>query len=263
MLGSPIEHSRSPALHAAAYRVLELDWDYDRAEVDTAALPAFIAGLGDEWRGLSLTMPLKRDVLPLLDDADELVTLTGAANTLVLTDGRRRGANTDVYGIVRALTDGGVETVESVHLLGGGATAASALVAVRRLGAERATLAVRSADRAREALDLARRIGLPTEVVALDAAPGPVDLVVSTLPGPAAAGLQVAAGDGIPLFDVAYDPWPSPLGSRWTGPVISGLEMLLHQAVGQIRLFLTGSADEPLPREAEVVEAMRTAVGLP
>lgn len=102
VLGSPIAHSLSPTLHAAAYDALDLPFTYGRHEVASGGLAAFVAGLGPEWRGLSLTMPLKREVLPLLDRTTPLVDELGVANTVAFRlEGStlvRAGANTDVQG---------------------------------------------------------------------------------------------------------------------------------------------------------------------
>ncbi|MDF2442866.1 MAG: shikimate dehydrogenase, partial [Subtercola sp.] len=171
VLGSPISHSQSPALHAAAYRVLGFDAGYGSAEVGSGGLSSFIDGLSDDWRGLSLTMPLKEEVLPLLDSADRLTTLAGAANTVLFTDdvGRRRvdGFNTDVAGIVNALADGGVHTAREVLLLGAGATARSAVVAAASLGAQHITVAVRNAARAESVARTAEESGVATRFIPL------------------------------------------------------------------------------------------------
>ncbi len=152
VLGSPIEHSLSPVLHRAAYRALGLDdWSYDRFEIDEAALPGFVAGLGPEWAGLSLTMPLKRAILPLLDEVSDTAAAVEAVNTVVLTeDGRRLGDNTDIPGIVAALQERGVEKVPSAAILGAGATASSALAALARICTGEVTAYVRSRARADE-----------------------------------------------------------------------------------------------------------------
>ena len=85
VLGSPVAHSLSPVLHRAAYQALDLpEWTYDRFDVDEAALPSFVEGLGTEWAGLSLTMPLKRAVIPLLDEISETAASVEAVNTLGL-----------------------------------------------------------------------------------------------------------------------------------------------------------------------------------
>ncbi|GAA3241704.1 hypothetical protein GCM10020256_64910 [Streptomyces thermocoprophilus] len=152
VLGKPIAHSLSPVLHRAAYAELGLDgWTYDRFEVDEAQLAPFVEGLGPEWAGLSLTMPLKRAVLPLLDEITETARSVEAVNTLVFTDdGRRVGDNTDIPGMVAALREHGIEQVETAAVLGAGATASSALAALSRVCAGEITVHVRSEARAAE-----------------------------------------------------------------------------------------------------------------
>jgi shikimate dehydrogenase len=134
VLGSPIAHSLSPALHRAAYAELGLDWTYDAVEVRSAELPAFLDGLGEEWRGLSLTMPLKRAVVGLVDSLDDWSRLSGVANTVVLGEGGRAGHNTDIPGAVGALGERVSAPLRSAVVLGGGATAASVLLALAELG---------------------------------------------------------------------------------------------------------------------------------
>ena len=255
VLGSPITHSKSPRLHAAAYRVLGLDWSYDAIEIDEASLPAFFDALDDGWRGLSLTMPLKRAVLPLLSSVDPVARLTGGVNTVLLAGSERRGFNTDVYGVWAALRESGHEAFDRVCIVGGGATAASVLAAVDQLGAEEVTLLVRNPANAEPIVALGEQLGLEIDVRPLG---GRVeaDVVVSTLPG----GVQheTTFDDSGLLFDVAYDPWPSALAARWSGTVVSGLEMLIHQAHAQVSTFVTGSPSGELP--PEVLPAMRASV---
>jgi len=271
VLGSPIAHSLSPTLHAAAYDVLGLRWSYGRHEVASGGLDAFVAGLGPEWRGLSLTMPLKRDVLPLLDRTTPLVDALGVANTIAFrTSGDtvlRYGANTDVEGLVRPVEALGHLPGEAT-ILGGGATAASALTAAVRLGSTFLRLFLRDTAKAGALVDLAVRLGVSLEVLPLaDLAGTHHGFVVSTLPGGAADALDVLpSGPDAVLFDVAYEPWPTAVATRWAaagGRVLNGLDMLAEQALGQIRFFLTGDQDELLPAEADVRRAMRAAVGLP
>lgn len=268
-LGSPIAHSKSPALHRAAYAVLGLDWSYDAIEVSASGLTAFIETRGDDWRGLSLTMPLKRDVIPLLARMDRFTELTSVANTLLFDEnGLRHGFNTDVTGIVEAFRRFGVTALTSVRILGGGATAASAVTAVARLGAQHVTVSVRTPERLGAIVALAELLDVELRVETLGAfdSSDPVEAVVSTLPtGTVLEHDLPHPGSGI-LLDVAYEPWPSALAATWTaagGTAISGLEMLAAQAVGQVRIFVGGSPDIPLANEAAVVDAMRAAVGLP
>jgi shikimate dehydrogenase len=270
VLGSPIAHSKSPALHAAAYDVLGLDWRYSAIEVADGGLGAFLDSLDSSWRGLSLTMPLKREVLPLLGERTALVEVVGAANTVLIEDGMRRGFNTDVAGIVGAFAAAGVTALEDVEILGAGATAASVLAAAAQLGASRALVSARTLDKAQGLLSVSQGLGLDLTIRPL----GVVDrsmlvpsAVISTLPGgtPIDVPYPEAVRTGALLLDVAYDPWPSELAKSWTsvgGTVVSGLDMLLHQAIAQVRIFVTGEEGGTLPREDEVVAAMRSALAL-
>ncbi len=260
VLGSPIGHSRSPALHAAAYRELGLDWDYDLREVRSGELATFLAGLDDSWLGLSLTMPLKREVLPLLDTGDDLVQLTGAANTVLLREGRH-GFNTDIGGIEAAFRERGVPPLESALVLGGGATASSVLVALGNQGVRSATVAARSPEKARSLAELGAEIGIEVSLTGLEGPLPVADILVSTVPGDAPLPELPAFAQRAALLDVAYDPWPSRLAQGWPGPVVNGLDMLLHQALLQVRVFLNGTPSAPVPREQAVLRAMRTAVG--
>jgi shikimate dehydrogenase len=274
VLGSPIAHSKSPALHAAAYRVLGLDWDYGIADVPSGELARFVANLDGSWRGLSLTMPLKKEILPLLDRRHDLVELTGAANT-VLFDNGVRGFNTDVFGVTESFRGAGIESVGSAWVLGAGATAASVIVALSELGARSLVVLVRDPLRAESIVRLGTEVGVAVEVLELtmveDAAQvlarhDVPDVVISTLPGGAAMPLRFpgAVSSTSVLLDVAYDPWPSPLAQTWTGPVISGLEMLLFQALGQVRIFVGGSPHgelhSELRSEGAVLAAMRESL---
>ncbi|KQO61447.1 shikimate dehydrogenase family protein [Curtobacterium sp. Leaf261] len=272
VLGSPIGHSLSPTLHAAAYRVLDLPFEYGRHEVVSGELEGFVAGLGAEWRGLSLTMPLKREVLPMLDRTTPLVDQLGVANTLAFrSEGPSTvlaGANTDVDGMVRPVQALGHLPREAT-ILGGGATAASAVSACHRLGATTVRVFVRDTARAAHLVDLAVRLGVTIELDTFGALPssGPHAFVVSTLPGGAADDLVVTpSGADAVLLDVAYDPWPSAIAERWRaagGRTLSGLDMLVEQAIGQIRFFVGDDTETPLPREDAVRIAMRTSVRLP
>jgi shikimate dehydrogenase len=271
VLGSPIAHSKSPQLHAAAYRVLALPWTYSAREVVEGSLGAFVNTCDESWRGLSLTMPLKREVLPMLDSRSALVHTVGAANTVLFDDaGGLHGYNTDVAGIVDAFADHGVTKLENVQILGGGATAASVLAAVAQLGSTRAVVSARDPERARDLEPLAAALGVELIIRRL----GVMDrslivpsAVISTVPGNSEHGMVFpeAVREQSVLLDVAYEPWPSALATAWTavgGKVVSGLEMLLHQAIGQVRIFVTGEEDGALPNELHVVAAMRESVGL-
>ncbi|GLW57142.1 shikimate dehydrogenase [Kitasatospora phosalacinea] len=254
VLGSPIAHSLSPALHNAGYAALGLtDWQYGRHEVDESTLADFVTGLDPaEWAGLSLTMPLKRAIRPLLDTVSDTARAVDAVNTVVFDrDGRRHGDNTDVPGLVNALRERGVERVGSAAVLGAGATASSALAALAQVCDGEVTAYVRSAERAAEMRALGERLGVPVRTAdwadgarALD---GP--LTVSTTPAGATDGFaaQLTAAPGV-LFDVLYHPWPTKLAAACQergGTVLGGLDLLVHQAVLQFERF-TGVRPAPL-----------------
>ena len=281
VLGSPIAHSKSPALHRAAYRALGLDWHYEAFEVVPAGLEEFIRSCGVQWRGLSLTMPLKHDVMPLLDFADPVAAFSGGANTVLFRRGggggggrggdgtTLHGFNTDVFGIVEAFRHAGVARLSTVRMLGAGATAASALVAVAQLGAGRVLVSARSEIKLVALVELGWKLGVDVHAARPDSVDGDIvpDVVISTLPGGAdhPYRFDAATRASSVLFDVAYDPWPSPLAASWLeagGRVIPGIEMLVNQALMQVRIFVGGGADRILPREEAVLAAMRESVGL-
>lgn len=249
VLGSPIEHSLSPALHRAAYASLGLDWTYTAIDMDEARLPGFMAGLDATWAGLSLTMPLKECVIDLLDSVDEEARELRSVNTVVPRHGGWHGTNTDVNGIVQSVMRAGlVHPPASATVLGAGATARSAVAGLRHLGASHVTVCARRPEAAESVARLARRLGLECEVRPIDADPGCVaaDVVVSTLPGEAGRAWAVIASEaeGI-LLDASYHPWPTPLAAAWRGrAVASGRDMLLWQAVEQVRL-MTGEEPDP------------------
>lgn len=259
VLGSPIAHSLSPVLHRAAYEELGLThWSYDRFEVDEAGLPEFLEGLGPEWAGLSLTMPLKRAVIPLLDSISDTAASVEAVNTVLFTeDGRRTGDNTDVPGMVAALREHGIEQVDSAAVLGAGATASSALAALARVCTGEIVAYVRSEARAAEMRQWGERLEIEVRTAdwadAAEALRAP--LVIATTP----AGATDALAGAVPerpaaLFDVLYDPWPTALAARWSmagGAVVGGLDLLVHQAVLQVER-MTGRSPAPL-------DAMRKA----
>lgn len=273
VLGSPIAHSRSPQLHAAAYRALGLDWNYTAEEVTSAMLPGFLSSRDPSWRGLSLTMPLKRDVVPLLTHRHRLVTLTGSANTVLLDRESVRGFNTDVFGLTEGLRRNGIGSVGRVLIIGAGATAASAVVAAAELGADRVGILARTPAAAKPLAELAAALGAQPRVQALEdgrldaGVLEQVDAVISTVPNGTALALAPTAspGEQVVLFDVAYDPWPTALAASWMargGRAISGLEMLANQALLQVRVFVNGDPDAALPAEHDVATVMRSAVGL-
>lgn len=242
VLGSPIEHSLSPALHRAAYVELGLtDWEYQRHRVEADQLAGFVGDLDSSWRGLSLTMPLKVAALDLAEP-DELAVLAGAANTMIFHRDRRTAHNTDVGGLVAAFAAADVSEIGSATVLGSGATARSSVVSAARMGADRINVMARRPDHARNTLsELTDRLGVALDVVAWSAAVPPADVLISTVVGGAADPVAEGAAAAAPvIFDVIYDPWPTTLATaaEQSGrTVLNGLDLLVHQAVGQIELM--------------------------
>jgi shikimate dehydrogenase len=246
VLGSPIEHSLSPAIHAAAYKHLGLDWTYGRHEVVADELADFVAELDESWRGLSCTMPLK-EVLVRLGQPDDIVTTLGVGNTLVF-DGHpadpatTRVRNTDVLGLEAALVAADATGSTTAMILGNGATARSCLAALSRLGVRRVLVLARDPRKTESLAVLGEQFGVVVSHQPLSGSVPAVDIVVSTVPADTQVPLadDVAASARI-VFDAIYDPWPTPLalaaekGGR--AVVLNGLDLLAWQAVFQVELF--------------------------
>ncbi|MBR7832625.1 shikimate dehydrogenase [Actinospica durhamensis] len=263
VLGSPIAHSLSPLLHRAAYARLGLArWSYGRHEVDEAGLAGFLDGLDESWAGLSLTMPLKRAVIPLLDGIADTARAVNAVNTLVFgPDGSRHGENTDVPGLAAALRERGVQQVAAAAVLGGGATAGSTLAALAGLVHGPIAVYARTPAKVAEFAPLAEHFGLELQPRPWSQAREATEyeLVVNTTP----AGVADELAEDLPvkvgtLFDVIYHPWPTRLAEAWTrrgAVVLGGRDLLLHQAVTQVEL-MTGVHG----RAGDILDAMRTAL---
>ncbi|MET0492837.1 MAG: shikimate dehydrogenase [Actinoplanes sp.] len=299
--GKPIGHSLSPVIHSAGYAAAGLlGWSYTAIECAEAELPDLLAGLGPEWAGLSLTMPLKEAALALAREASPVARATGAANTLVRRDdGTWYADNTDVPGMIRVLTAAGPTAAGptavgltaarplagpsaaglsaarppagpparplSVTVLGGGGTARAALAAAAQLGAREVTVVTRRPEVRADLLPAATALGLT--IIGVDWADAPAtfdaDAVISTVPKGAADHLaaQVTWRRGTVLFDAIYDPWPTPLAAAASAngvPVVSGLDLLLAQALGQFEHF-TGVVPAP---EAAMRAALTAAAGI-
>lgn len=265
--GDPIAHSRSPELHAAAYRALGREWTYERRRVDAGGFAIALAERDATWRGLSLTFPLKAAAFAAAEARDRPAELTGAVNTLLFGPAALRGFNTDVGGIVGALREQGIAEVGDARIVGAGATATSALLGLVELGARRVEVVARSPERAAPLELLGARVGA-TVVTRTLTSPSPArpTVTIATLPGgvsvDAATADDLAAGGGL-LLDVVYGGRPTALADAWRRAghrAVDGRGMLLHQALLQVRVFVHGDPDEPLPREAEVLAQMRAVV---
>lgn len=273
VIGKPIGHSKSPQIHSAAYKTLGLSWNYESHEVAAGQLASFVSNLDANWLGLSVTMPLKYEALKVAETNDETAMATGLANTLLRTPTGWQCFNTDVFGISEALRRASNLNPNAVTIVGAGATAASAIYAVSQLYPKTGiTLVARNADQAR---DLKTRFSeLNVKTRSWNSLPRMIrtsDLVISTLPSGAldSAILKMRKSlftrpKGV-LLDVAYDPWPSQAAVWWLEnqlSVVSGIEMLIFQAIAQCRIFYGSDVNLELPNERAVEFAMRHSLGL-
>ncbi|WP_215523154.1 shikimate dehydrogenase [Varibaculum prostatecancerukia] len=264
VIGSPITHSLSPALHLAAYRDLGLEIDYRRIEVKKDEVESFLESWPEELAGLSVTMPLKQVIIPLLSQVDGLAKAVGAVNTVVpFPGGITAGFNTDVYGIVAAIKEvkGRDWSPKKAVIIGSGATASSALAALVELGTGQINLVARRVSGAGNAVQAATRLGIDPGYVPL-AAPDKAreiletaDLIISTVPREVLDDFYktISFGPDQTVLDIVYDPWPSVLVKRVTnigGSIISGKLMLLHQAVMQVKLFTSRTPNLEVMRAA-------------
>ncbi|HEU4348171.1 MAG TPA: shikimate dehydrogenase [Actinoplanes sp.] len=264
--GKPIAHSLSPVIHTAGFAAAGLlNWTYTAIECASGELADLVAGLGPEWVGLSLTMPLKEVALTVASSASPAAAAVGAANTLVRqADGSWFADNTDIPGMVRVLRDAGVGVAPTMTVLGGGGTARAALAAAAELGSRSVSVVARRASAVEELIPVAAALGIGltgrewTSLTAFE-----TDVVISTVPKGAADPLAITVGwrPGTVLFDAIYDPWPTPLAAAAAAndvQVASGLDLLLAQALGQFEQF-TGVVPAP---EAPMREALTAAAAL-
>jgi len=245
VVGHPVAHSLSPALHTAAYAALGLGWTFEAVDVAPGGLPAFVSGLDADWRGLAVTMPHKADAAAI-GRPDAVARRLGVANTIVLADDGPRSYNTDVTGFIRALEHRRLNDVADVVILGAGATARAALLALSNIGVTGVTTQVRDPGRAADWLRLAGDLGFDATAEPLGT-PHETEMVISTLPPQAAdewADGVVAMAQCV--FDASYDPWPTGLiqaASQAGLPVVTGLDLLAGQAMQQIDLLAGDTVD--------------------
>jgi shikimate dehydrogenase len=242
LVGQPVGHSLSPAMHNAAFAADGLDFVYVCLDVDPDELPAAVRGLEAlKLRGFNVTMPHKRAMIPLVDELDESARVSGAVNTVVIEDYGLRGFNTDGGGMVMACQEAGIElSGKSVLLLGAGGTAAAIAVAFGKAGAGEIGIANRSVERAAYLRDKLHGTGMKELVVHhLDALPD-AEIVINATP------LGMKEEDPIPVpaayvregkafCDVVYRPGTQTplvrLARERDVPVAAGDRMLLYQGV--------------------------------
>ena len=259
VLGSPIGHSLSPTLHNCAYEVLGWDWEYTAIEVKGGDLAKFIETNRKTFRGLSLTMPLKEEALLVADSLDPLVKRINAANTLIFEENEVSAYSTDVSGFVQALAKAEVSIPNEITILGGGATARSAIAAVDGRG-RTITVYSRSASRGAQLINSS----ISATVVVKDWAEAQsglsANLVIATTPTGATDHLIPTASNGT-LFESLYSPWPTKLLAKWQevgGKYLDGLDLLVEQGIGQIELM----SYEPLKIDLRSLAVTMRVAGL-
>jgi len=264
VVGSPIDQSLSPILHTAAYQYLGLKFAYEKNDVPQGGLEDFLSSR--ELTGVSVTMPLKHEAFRLATSHDEDSTTTGVSNTLVKSASGWRGFNTDVYGICQALSS--ISEPRITVVIGSGATARSAMLALAKLFPKTEVQLVSRNQTAEDELKVfGQKLGLsvstkPATAQTLMCA----DLVMSLVP----AGSYVELWEEIrhsgnsnsgTLFDVAYNPWPSKAGIAWKpSTVISGIEMLVWQAIEQVQVFAAASGSSSGIDRSALYSVMKAAV---
>ena len=270
VLGSPIQHSLSPIIHQRAYDLLGWNWSYERHEVTSGQLKEFLEKYLGQFRGLSLTMPLKEEALNLIDNISDLGKRVNGVNTLIFDELQSRGENTDVQGFIDALAFHEIAMPRVVTILGGGATARAAIAAVDSR-AQQINVFSRSAHRAKALVNSAAYSIVTVfkwddltnnQLLAeSDASFGlKAELVISTTPGGATDQLDFS-GTPQTLFESLYNPWPTDLLRKWRnsgGFAIDGLDLLVWQAIGQLEL-MSLSGDSLQERKIELYQEMRAS----
>ena len=256
VLGSPVAHSLSPTLHMSAYRALGIEGEYTAIEIKSDQLRSFLLSLDRDWRGFSLTMPLKEEVLKLANEVDPLANSIQSANTLIRTAQVWRATTTDVKGFQEALHAHGVDEFTKVLIIGSGATARAAAAAVDQRNRE---IQVIHRNHGREG---AMRKAAPYSSIEFLPwqAPLPVaDLTINTTPAGVADHFasQITSTPSGLFFEALYNPWPTKILNHWRrngGKVIDGLDLLIYQGIEQIELMTGISVNRsdlaPILREA-------------
>lgn len=243
VLGSPIAHSLSPLLHAIAYQHCGIQGSYEAIEVGSGELSSFIKGT--QKNCLSLTMPLKEEALLIADEISETAKKISSGNTLFLRNNKWNLESTDVAGFEYSLKSHGITSLNSVLILGAGATARAAVAYLSGISEK---IHVVNRNTARQAsMDSSSSIKIDylpwgsTELI------NSADLIINTTPGNAGEDFlpSVSQPRGV-LFEVLYNPWPTKLAQAWSSSgakVIDGIELLIHQGISQVEIFSEKSLD--------------------
>ena len=263
VIGDPIDHSLSPAIHGFWLDAMGVEARYGRRRVTRAELPDYLAEkrADADWRGSNVTMPLKLDAVALADSASDRAVAAGAANLLMVREGKLTAANTDVGAIAILLTrlHEAKARMGSVTLLGNGGAARAALVALKLVGM--ANVRIQARDVA-EAVKLAVEFGLEAEP-AIFTEPIVSDGLINATPlGMAGNDCLNCDLDRMPdngwLIDMVYDPAETPLiaAAKARGlQSVDGLHMLVEQAATSFELFF--GQKPPRDRDPELWQSLQ------
>jgi shikimate dehydrogenase len=264
VVGWPVEHSLSPAIHNAAFAAAELDWVYVPLAVRPGTLQAALHGLvALGFAGANVTMPHKTEAADLIDTLSEDAELLRAVNTIRVVDDRLEGHNTDVGGFDRFLRrDAGFEPAgRSALLYGAGGAARACALALARGGLGRLTVVARAPERAAPLVAIVEPIGVEVEVVRVgEDRSFEVDLEVNATPVGTATDLPFGPharfGPGVMVVDLLYDPPVTAIQrqAREAGAIVfGGVGLLVEQAALSFELW-TGT-----PASLEVMSAAALA----
>jgi len=247
VLGSPISHSLSPALHRAAFESIGIAGSYEAIDVPSGTLQQFFLAHESDFDYFSLTMPLKEEAHLLNVTCDKLSLRIGSINTLYKREGRWFGTSTDGSGFLAALAAQGYSTISHALILGAGGTARAVAGALDG-NVETLTVMGRTSTR-KDALESCVEKSTFNYLPWIsDPEINSYDLIINTTP----AGAADLLAENLPLqvtgllFDVIYKPWPTVLASAWSdrsGKVINGKELLLWQGLDQLSLVLSQEID--------------------
>ena len=263
MIGDPIDHSLSPVIHGYWLEALGIEGSYGRRKVARADLPAYLEEKRADpaWRGSNVTMPLKLDAVTLADESTDRAVAAGAANVLMLREGRMVAANTDVGAIAILMTrlHQAKARMGSVTLLGNGGAARAALVAMKLVGLSAVRIQARDLS---EAMKLAVEFGLEIEPAPFTAPIVTDGLINATPLGMAGrdclnCDLHRMPTDGW-VFDMVTDPGDTPLitAAKEHGlKAVDGLAMLVEQAAASFKLFF--DRDAPRDRDETLWQKLR------
>lgn len=273
VIGNPLDHTLSPAMHNAVYEALELDWVYIPLPLadDTDLMRFLGAARVLPFVGFNVTMPFKQSMLSMCDEVAMLAKMAGAVNTVHCVDGRFIGYNTDGRGLVESIAaeTGFTPEGRSVAIVGAGGAAGAALVALILGKAARVSIVNRSLDKAEELVERVESHARSTELrcislVAAEEAITAADLVINATP------LGMKAGDPSPVpgewfsakqvaCDMIYRPTTTPFvdAARSAGATaLDGLGMLVHQGAIAVDIW-SESAQIRTPRDVMRAAALR------